>query len=66
MLTAYTINGARVQFQDDQVGSIAVGKVADLVVLDRNLLSMPPSEIRNTQVRYTFLEGKQVHPAANQ
>ena len=65
MLTAYTINGARVQFQDDHVGSIAVGKAADLVVLDRNLLSMPPSEIRNAQVRYTFLEGKQVHPAAN-
>ena len=34
MLLAYTINGARLQLHDDEVGSIAVGKAADLVVLD--------------------------------
>lgn len=65
MLTAYTINGARVQFQDDQVGSITTGKAADLVVLDRDLTSISPPEIRNAQVRYTFLEGRQVHPIAS-
>ena len=37
MLTAYTINGARLQLHEDEVGSITVGKAADLVVLDRNL-----------------------------
>jgi predicted amidohydrolase YtcJ len=62
MLAAYTINGARVQFQEDQVGSIKVGKAADLVVLDRDLAAMPPPEFRNAQVRYTFLEGRQVYP----
>ena len=65
MLSAYTINGARVQFQEDQVGSITVGKAADLAVLDRNVASVPTPEIRNAHVRYTFLEGRQVYPAAN-
>ena len=55
MLAAYTINGARVQCQEDHVGSVKVGKVADLVVLDRDLTTMPPPAFRNAQVRYTFL-----------
>ena len=38
MLMAYTINGARLQLQENDVGSITVGKAADLVVLDRNVL----------------------------
>ena len=37
MLMAYTINGARLQLQEDEVGSIKVGKAADLVVLDRDI-----------------------------
>src|SRR5690606_14537787 len=37
MLMAYTINGARLQLQEDETGSITVSKAADLVVLDRDL-----------------------------
>jgi predicted amidohydrolase YtcJ len=66
MLAAYTINGARIQFQDEEVGSLVVGKAADLVVLDRNLEAIPAEEIHNAQVRYTFLEGRQVYPADGQ
>jgi predicted amidohydrolase YtcJ len=62
MLAAYIINGARVQFHEDQVGSITMGKAADLVVLDRDLTSIQPPEFRNVNVRYTFLEGRQVYP----
>jgi predicted amidohydrolase YtcJ len=64
MLDAYTINGARVSFSEDQVGSIVVGKVADLVVLDRDLNAIPVQEISEAQVRYTFVEGRQVYPLA--
>ena len=63
MLLAYTINGARLQLHDDEVGSIAVGKAADLVVLDRNLHSIPAVDINGARARYTFLEGVQVYPA---
>jgi len=62
MLLAYTINGARLQLHDDEVGSITVGKAADLVVLDRDLLSIPVVDINRARVRYTFLEGVQVYP----
>jgi predicted amidohydrolase YtcJ len=64
MLLAYTINGARLQLHDDEVGSITVGKAADLVVLDRNLRSIPAVDINGARVRYTFLEGVQVYPPA--
>jgi len=47
MLMAYTINGARVQFQENVVGSIAEGKAADFVVLDRDLKALAPSDIHH-------------------
>lgn len=62
MLAAYTINGARIQQHDDQVGSITVGKAADLVVLDRDLTMVPATSIGAARVRFTFIEGRQVHP----
>ena len=62
MLTAYTINGARLQLQEDEVGSITVGKAADLVVLNRNLRSIPVVDINGARVLYTFVDGAQVHP----
>lgn len=62
MLLAYTINGARLQLQDAEVGSITVGKAADLVVLDRDLRAIPAVDINTTRVRHTFLDGVQVHP----
>lgn len=62
MLAAYTINGARIQLQDDHVGSITVGKAADLVVVDRDLTAIPAAGIAAARVRFTFIEGRQVHP----
>jgi predicted amidohydrolase YtcJ len=62
MLAAYTINGARVQLQEDEVGSITVGKAADLIVLDRDLRSIPAEDIGSAKVLYTFIEGIQVYP----
>ena len=62
MLMAYTINGARLQLQEDEVGSITVGKAADLVVLDKNLRAIPAVEINSARVLYTFVDGVQVYP----
>jgi len=63
MLLAYTINGARLQLHEDEVGSIAVGKAADLVVLNRNLRAIPAVDINTARVRYTFVDGVEVYAA---
>ena len=61
MLAAYTINGAYVNFQEKETGSIEVGKSADLIVLDRNLFEIPKHEIHQSKVLLTFLEGREVY-----
>ena len=53
----YTINSAYVNFLDDQVGSIEVGKKADLVILDKNLFAIPAQEINSTKVVATLFAG---------
>jgi predicted amidohydrolase YtcJ len=58
MLAAYTINGAWLQRAEAERGSIEVGKLADLVVLERNLFDVPPHEISRVKVVKTLLEGK--------
>jgi predicted amidohydrolase YtcJ len=57
----YTINSARILFLDDVAGSIEAGKFADLIVLDRDLLTVPEDQIAGTQVLRTYLGGKLVH-----
>jgi hypothetical protein len=58
MIEAYTINAAWLMKQDDVVGSIEVGKRADLVILDRNLFEIPTTEINEAQVVMTLLDGE--------
>lgn len=57
-IRAYTYNTAYAHFEEDIKGSIEVGKLADLVVLSRNLLEIPPHEILDTKVVYTLVGGK--------
>lgn len=63
MLAAYTVGGAYVFGHERETGSIEVGKAADLVVLDRNLFSIPPQDIHRTKVLLTLLEGREVFRA---
>ncbi|HEY2252631.1 MAG TPA: amidohydrolase family protein, partial [Planctomycetaceae bacterium] len=63
ILAGYTINGAYVNFEETETGSIEVGKAADLVVLDRNLFDVAPHEIHLAKVLLTLLEGKEVYRA---
>jgi predicted amidohydrolase YtcJ len=59
-LRFYTINSAFLLFKEKEVGSIEVGKFADLAVLDRDLLNCPVERIRDTQVMATYLAGRRV------
>jgi predicted amidohydrolase YtcJ len=61
MLAGYTINGAYVNFEEKETGSLEVGKAADLIVLDRNLFEIPAHAIHRTKVLLTLLEGKEVY-----
>ena len=63
MLAAYTRNGAYVMHQEDQVGTIEPGKLADLTVLERDLFETPVREIGEVGVVMTLLEGAVVHDA---
>lgn len=65
MIAAYTINGAYVNFQERETGSIEVGKAADLIVIDKNLFEVSAHEIHQAKVLLTMLEGKEVFRADN-
>ncbi len=63
-LRAATIDAAYALHADTLTGSLAVGKVADLIVLDRNPLTVPAEDIANTHVLETVVGGKVVYAAA--
>lgn len=58
---AFTMGSAYVNHQDDVTGSIAVGKLADLVVLNQNIFEVKPEKISDTRVVLTLFGGKAVH-----
>jgi predicted amidohydrolase YtcJ len=60
-LEASTIEAAYQIFEEDRKGSLRPGKLADLVVLDRNPLEIDPMEIRNIGVVETYKEGRRIY-----
>jgi predicted amidohydrolase YtcJ len=60
---AYTINAAFAMKQEATIGSLEVGKRADLVVLDRDIFSVDPYTIADTMVLATYLDGRLVYTA---
>ncbi|HTQ17630.1 amidohydrolase [Mycobacterium sp.] len=60
-IRAQTIDAAWQLFADDIIGSLEVGKYADLVVLSADPRSVPPEQIADLQVRATYLAGRQVY-----
>ncbi len=58
---AYTINAAYVMRQEKKVGSIEVGKEADLIILDKNIFEIPATQIKDTKVKATYLKGEKVN-----
>jgi predicted amidohydrolase YtcJ len=60
-LHACTQGAAYAAFQEDEVGSISVGKRADFVVLSQDLMTVPSGRLRDTEVMATYLGGTPVH-----
>jgi predicted amidohydrolase YtcJ len=60
-LRLYTINAAYQQFDEDRLGSIEAGKLADMVVLGEDILSVPPERIIDIPIDMTIVEGRVVH-----
>ena len=61
MIKSFTINGAYMLFMENETGSIEPGKLADLVVLDQNILQINPLDIDKTQVVMTLFGGDVVY-----
>jgi predicted amidohydrolase YtcJ len=62
-LQLYTINNAYLNHEEKEKGSLEVGKLADLIVIDRDLLTCPINAVRETKVLYTIVGGKVVYEA---
>ena len=63
-LRAFTVGSAFVNHLDAETGTLEVGKLADLVVLDRNVRAPDAGPIGEASVRLTFVEGDEVFPAS--
>jgi hypothetical protein len=62
----YTLGSAYASFEGDIKGSLEVGKLADMVVLSRDLLRPNPKNIPQTEVLYTILGGKIVYDRSSE
>lgn len=63
-LRAYTMGSARAGFADAEVGSLYMGKRADLIVLDRDPFHLDPARLKDVQVDLTMMDGRIVHERA--
>src|SRR5438132_664781 len=61
---AYTVGSAFAEFQESEKGSITPGKLADLVILSRDIFAIDPHEIDQTRVVTTIVGGRVVHEAS--
>ncbi len=57
-LRSYTLNSAYAAFQEDILGSLTPGKLADIVVLSKDIMTVPDNEILQAEVLYTIVGGK--------
>ncbi len=60
-LRSYTINNAYAAFEDTIKGSLKVGKLADITVLSRDILTLPENEVTSAKVDYTIVGGKVIY-----
>ena len=61
---AYTMGSAYAEFQENEKGSITVGKLADMVLLSDDIFAIPPAKIREAKALKTFVGGKLVWDAS--
>ena len=63
-LYSYTMACAYAAFEEDSKGSLTPGKLADIVILSKDIMTVPEEEILNTEVLYTIVGGKVVYDAS--
>ncbi len=66
MLYAYTSEAAKVLLQEKYIGSLQAGKYADMILLDRDVLTVTAEAMKDTLVLWTLFEGKKVYDARGQ
>jgi predicted amidohydrolase YtcJ len=60
-IRGFTQAPAYMEFREKELGTLEAGKFADIIVLDRNLFTIPVDEIRETKVKITMMDGKIVY-----
>lgn len=63
LLRGYTVMGARQLRMEDKMGSLETGKLANMVVIDRDILETPPDELKNIRTEAVIFDGKVVRGA---
>lgn len=58
----YTINNAFITFEETRKGSLEPGKLADFIVLDRDILTCPVEQVKDIKVEATYLGGSRLYP----
>jgi predicted amidohydrolase YtcJ len=64
-LTLYTRNGAYAGFEEDKKGTLSPGKLADFIVVDRDLLKVPSDELKDVRVLETYVAGQRIYQASS-
>lgn len=60
-LRGFTLDAAYAAYQEDELGSLEPGKLADFVILSRDIMEVPPDEILETEVVATYLGGARIY-----
>jgi hypothetical protein len=59
-LRAYTSAGAYAGFAEERTGTLTVGRLADFIIVDRGLLTLPPNDVPSVRVTMTVVGGRVV------
>jgi predicted amidohydrolase YtcJ len=63
-LRSYTVNNAWAEGEEASKGSLTVGKLADLVIIDRDLFKIPPTQLKDAKVLLTMVGGRVMYAGA--
>lgn len=61
-LKLYTLDAAKMTFDEDERGSLEIGKIADMIIVNRNPLEMQPQDLHTLSVESLYLSGKPYQP----
>lgn len=64
LLKGYTVGSAYGVSREDELGTLEAGKLADVIIVDRNLFAVSPKEIRDAKVEMTIMDGKIIYGEA--